>query len=592
MIKNNPTRLAASLVGWLATALLAISITACGSNESSSSDASAAEFKTTKNTLSSKAAVHLPIFSEVKFSPSVHSSTNTPIAVLKATSPSTGLIGGYLQPQWIWNSHRISVCWENPSGWDEKQREWAREAVTRTWDANSDVMFVDWTTCPDYDQSNPYLGIRLFITTGRPITKQVGEAGIGWKSNVQLNLDFGLWKPECSFSSALEACVKTVVVHEFGHLLAFTHEQYRTDTPPECIEQDNSEDDPGRGSGRDGYVVFGPWDLHSVMNYCNPDWMGFGKLSPGDVDTVQTYYGKPGSKVYSVLTANDPPTVSIQDSKTFDSVADYLTIPNANGFVLHHFFATPDGNKVAYTLVNQQKGDSILGYIDTQTDTLKGQKAIAEEVVDMKLSSDSKYAYIVWKQGAAGGLRAYDLSTLTVTWDFPLAGAKQIAAQRDRASHQLYVVQNSGTGSAQSIVVVDTNSHTRVASYSVGTTRSQPLVIGLTPDEKKLYLADPGADNPLAPFIANLDTQSGQYSVLQPISPVDASVHELQVLDSNQVLLATNKQGIAPLIYAVDKKSFSPITDGVPGDWSLPYIYSPDGKTVFTMGQYWDGGIP
>ena len=103
---------------------------------------------------------------------------------------------------------------------------------------------------------------------------------------------------------------------------------------------------------------------------------------------------------------------------------------------------------------------------------------------------------------------------------------------------------------------------------------------------------DPGTDSQGAPFIAKLDAESGQYNVLQTISPADAGVHDLHVLDSNQILLATNKQGIAPLIYTVDKRSFSAITDGIPSNWSLPFVYSPDGKVVFTMGKYWDGGIP
>jgi len=386
-------------------------------------------------------------------------------------------------------------------------------------------------------------------------------------------------------------CVKNEAVHEFGHVLAFIHEQDRPDTPPACIDQVLT-DEPTYLFRKDGFVL-GPWDADSIMNYCTPGMYDYYRgLSAGDVTTVQKYYGKPGSKVYAVFTANDPPIVSIQDSKTFEDVADYLTIPNADGFVLRHFYGTPDGNKVAYTLFNQQKGNSILGYIDTQTDTLKGQKTIAEEVVDMKLSGDSKYVYVVWKQGATGGLRAYDLSTMTVAWDSPLTGASQIVAQRNIASQRLYVIKNNGAGSAQSIVVVDINSHTQIASYSVGTTRSQPLVVGLTPDEKTLYLADPGPDNQLAPFIANLDTQSGQYSVLQTISPSDASVHDLHVLDGNQVLLGTNKKGISPLIYTVAAKSFSALTGGIPSDWSLPFIYSPDGKTVFTMGQYWVGRIP
>ncbi|CAN7432584.1 hypothetical protein [Caballeronia sp. LjRoot31] len=546
---------------------------------------------------SNKAAVHLPTFSEVKFSPPVLSSTDTTKAVLKAASQSKGLVGGYLYPEYIWNSHRINVCWANPSGWDEEERAWTKEAVTSTWDANSDVTFVDWTTCPEYDKDNPYayLGVRIGITSGaaRPVTHGFGETGIAFQYDVELNLDFaGYGDDECRTRLGKPICVKNAAIHEFGHVLAFIHEQDRPDTPAACVEQ-VLESEPKYLFRRDG-VVLGPWDTDSIMNYCTPG--GFFKssrgLTAGDITMMQKYYGKPGSKIYSVFTANDPPIVSIQDSKTFEDVADYLTIPNAQGSVLRHFYATPDGNKVAYTLFNQQKGSSVLGYIDTQTDMLKGQKAIAEEVVDMKLSGDSKYAYVVWKQGATGGLRAYDLSTLAVAWDLPLTGAKQIVAPRDASSQPIYVVTNSGTGSAQSIAAVDVNSHTQIASYSVGTTHSRPLVVGLTPDEKTLYLADPGPDDRLAPFIARLDIQIGQYNVLQPISPADADVHDLHVLDSNQVLLGTNKKGIAPLIYTVATKSFSAITGGIPSDWSLPYVYSPDGKTVFTMGQYWDGGIP
>ncbi|WP_144021307.1 hypothetical protein [Caballeronia sordidicola] len=597
MTKKNTMGLVTPLVKWLSATILAASLAACGANDSGSSLATAAVTKTAdsntaKDTRSNKAAMHLPTFSEVKFSPPVLSSTDTTKAVLKTAGQPKGLVGGYLYPQWIWNSHRINVCWDNPSGWDETERNWTKEAVTGAWDANSDVTFVDWTKCPVFGESPPYLGIRMLIMSGKPVTRQLGEAGIGWNQNIKLNLDFASYETGCTATSMKEMCVKNEAIHEFGHLLAFIHEQDRPDTPTACIDQ-VLKDDPDYKIMTGG-AVLGPWDAGSIMNYCTPGgfFNGARGLTAGDITMVQKYYGKPGSKIYSVFTANDPPIVSIQDSKTFADVADSITIPNADGFILRHFFATPDGNKVAYTLFNQQKGSSVLGYIDTQTDTLKGQKAIVEEVVDMKMSGDSKYAYVVWKQGAAGGLRAYDLSTLAVAWDLPITGAKQIVAQRNTSGQRLYVVRNSGTGSAQSIVVVDTNSHTQIASYSAGTARSQPLVAGATPDEKTLYLADPGPDNQLAPFMANLDTQSGQYNVLQPISPADASVHDLHVLDSNQVLLGTNKKGIAPLIYTVATGSFSAITGGIPSNWSLPYVYSPDGKTVFTMGQYWDGNIP
>ncbi|OTP79210.1 putative carbohydrate-binding protein [Caballeronia sordidicola] len=593
MTKKYSSSLATTLIKWLTTALLAAALAACGSSDSGPSVADIAVSKTVgsnsgNDTQSIKGGIQLPKFQEVKFSPFVSGTAKIIAPVLKAANQS-GLVGAYLYPQYIWNSHRINVCWENPSDWDKTEREWAKEAVTSTWDANSDVTFVDWSTCPEYDESNPYLGVRAFITSGRPITRAPGEAGIGFRNNIQLNFDFSSFAGDCSYTSMKQICVKNEAVHEFGHVLAFIHEQDRPDTPAACIDEVLASE-PTYLFRKDG-AVSGPWDAESIMNYCAPGIYAYYRdLSAGDITMVQKYYGKPGSKIYSVFTANDPPIVSIQDSKTFEDVADYLTIPNAQDSVLRHFYATPDGNKIAYTLVNRQNG-SILGYIDTHSDTLKGQKTIVEEVVDMKLSGDSKYAYVVWKQGTSGGLRAYDLSTLTVAWNLPLAGAKQIVEPRNTSGQQLYIVVNSGVGSAQSVAVVNVNSHTQISSFSVGTARSRPLVAGLTPDEKTLYIADPGADNQ-APFMAELDTQSGRYSELQPISPADADVHDLHVLDSNQVLLGTKKKGLAPLIYTVATKTFSAITGGIPSDWSLPYVYSPDGKTVFTMGQYWDDNIP
>lgn len=585
--------------------LLTASLAACGAGDGISSPSASVTSGTAKSEESSKTPLRTPQFAKVKLSSSALGPMKAPM-LFAASQAGSGSLGGNYIPPFIWNSHRINVCWENPADDNQMQRDWVKEAVTETWDAHSDVTFDDWTQCPKYVKGLPdggYLGIRLAFVTSAPNTISPGEAGIGFSANVKLRASFSTSETQCALKDDsggclkdlycwnwddLEACVKTVAVHEFGHVLAFAHEQDRPETPEWCKDLPMVQKEPKRSDG----VVFGPWDLDSVMNYCNPKWMGLGVLSPGDIALVQANYGKPGSKIYSVFTANDPPIVVVQDSKTFDYAADYITIPNADGFILRHFAATPDGSKVAYTLVNRQDHSSRLGYIDTHSDTLKDQKAISEEVIDMQLSGDSKYAYVIWQQGSTTGLRAYDMSTLNVVWNLPIDGAKRIATQRNAGSQRLYVVKNGGTGSTQSIAVVDTGSHTQVANYPVGTTHSKASLVGLTPDEKTLYVVDPSTENKLVPYIASLDAQTGQYNVLDAITPADANVHDLHVLDSNQVLLGTNKQGIAPLIYDVAEKSFKQMTDGIPDNWSLPFVYSPDGKTVFTMGQYWDGNIP
>ena len=144
-----------------------------------------------------------------------------------------------------------------------------KEAITNTWDANSDVTFVDWTRCP----ATSYLGLRLLGTFDDPAnkrfgsaeTRQPGELGMGWASDVKLKM---YWDPaygdqcmqmddsekclkwlHCFNYDDLETCVKTVAVHEFGHALAFAHEQDRPESPEWCKNLDAVKKEPKKGDG-------------------------------------------------------------------------------------------------------------------------------------------------------------------------------------------------------------------------------------------------------------------------------------------------------------------------------------------------------
>ena len=50
---------------------------------------------------------------------------------------------------------------------------------------------------------------------------------------------------------------------------------------------------PGRRTGDQGDINITKFDLHSVMNYCNPKWVGNGKLSDNDIAGLQAWYGRP-----------------------------------------------------------------------------------------------------------------------------------------------------------------------------------------------------------------------------------------------------------------------------------------------------------
>ena len=50
----------------------------------------------------------------------------------------------YVKSSWIWSSPRIPVCWENPGSGNSDERDWVRDAVEDTWEAQSAVRFTGW----------------------------------------------------------------------------------------------------------------------------------------------------------------------------------------------------------------------------------------------------------------------------------------------------------------------------------------------------------------------------------------------------------------------------------------------------------------
>ncbi len=176
----------------------------------------------------------------------------------------------------VWPSPTIPVCWVNPGPQDAEAMEWTRDAVASTWEAVSQVRFVGWGTCTGSKN-----GVRIKIADAGPYS-YVGT-GSKWSGehSMLLNHTFANWSPVCQ--GQREYCIRVIAVHEFGHALGFDHEQNRPDSPSWCGED-------AHGSGD---TVIGPWDLDSVMNYCNPAWSGDGTLSEIDVQGVQQIYGAP-----------------------------------------------------------------------------------------------------------------------------------------------------------------------------------------------------------------------------------------------------------------------------------------------------------
>jgi hypothetical protein len=212
-------------------------------------------------------------------------------AQIAAAAPDAALagttrIGSAAQPElWVaepqvWpvgpngSTRPIPVCWEQ--GGSAREKAWVQDAIEQSWDLVSLADFTGWGDCAADSR-----GIRIAVEDSGAFTRGLGTRLNGVANGMHLNFTMERWNRGCVQRSGLEACIRMVAIHEFGHALAFAHEQNRPDTPGECEER----------QGSDGTRILTPWDEHSVMNYCNPVYSNGGRLSEHDVAGAQEVYG-------------------------------------------------------------------------------------------------------------------------------------------------------------------------------------------------------------------------------------------------------------------------------------------------------------
>jgi hypothetical protein len=213
---------------------------------------------------------------------------------------------GYALSTTIWPSWDIDVCWDmTASNFASAagDRETVRSGIAETWENASLVRFRGWDICgPTTDQR-----IRISVVDTGPYTSGLGRQLNNRNNGMVLNFTFQNWSQSCAKEPSRTSCIKTIAVHEFGHALGFAHEQNRADRPSSCQE-------PAQGTNGDTFI--GAWDLSSVMNYCNPQWNGNGKLSATDVQMVQKYYGIPTPDIDANSMSISPVLSIILDSDT------------------------------------------------------------------------------------------------------------------------------------------------------------------------------------------------------------------------------------------------------------------------------------
>lgn len=274
--------------------------------------------------------------------PSEPASPEVPPPIVASQANEEALI---VQHEILWKERTLRVCFRTPSI-TLAERDVIKNAF-HEWEKVTALRFVGFHDCP-FPVDDAEIGI---------LQEEVfGPHGAGGNPYGAISLRISFAGMACSAPPRTrERCLHDLAVHELGHVLGFAHEQLRTTggelaTLTSCSMQTLPPD------GHLPATFVGPWDLHSVMNYCNPNSQFVGDLatpSESDRHGASGVYGAPNSfadlngdsRADAITTNSDSITARLSTGTSFGPPLTFSTTPFRGTFGV--YFADVDADNDA-----------------------------------------------------------------------------------------------------------------------------------------------------------------------------------------------------------------------------------------------------